>query len=178
MHGFSAEAVQKIKKLNLKIENIDLFSGIYEKIRNNEPIMAVEVLNEMSPKENFWYDMGTPDGLLEAQRDIFAFSQQHEEWGQVLSTRYPGIQKLSTGVWVWGVSANNISKIEIRSPAVLICHDSTKLQVHEIGPNACVIADKGTHFFKKVPIQESVVVLRSSTESQMPIRNSVSVIRA
>jgi NDP-sugar pyrophosphorylase family protein len=169
-----------IENIPEKIEEIDLFNGVYRPLANSGAIfMAHVVMKERQTCDftptNFWFDMTNTEFLLEAQRFVLEHLSQGSWWSKVLVARHPRIRERSPGVWVDGDAA---LKCRFLRPAVFVEDIEGALERKfgdlELGPHASMVHDMGRlrdgdASLPPIRISNSVVLVsREAPESALP----------
>lgn len=101
IHYLSPSAVKALSQVaNFPIESTDLFNGIYRPLANQGFCFHAHECIREGDADAFWFDMTTPEFLLEAQRYVLESYKRSSYWGDLLKKRYPGIEEVEPGVWV------------------------------------------------------------------------------
>ncbi|MEO5667044.1 MAG: sugar phosphate nucleotidyltransferase [Bdellovibrionota bacterium] len=168
-HYIAQDAIEYLAKtLPEKIEETDLFNGIYRPLANEgfslRSVVAMKKRAELGyTPDNFWFDMTNIEFLLEAQRFVLENLEKGTWWSKVLIARHPRITERSPGVWV---DAAKEPKCRFLRPAVFVETIQGELERRfgplEVGPHASMIHEFG--------------VTTSGDTSLPPVRISNSVV--
>ena len=139
VHMISGRALAKLTGERFAPRAIDLFDGLYRPlIQEGEVFESLEYFGV--PTTEQWFDMNTPEFLLEAQSLILERIEQDSEWTAALQARHPGLRHPSEGVWIRGVGPRKTR------PPLVWAEESTAAWSEPwdvlAGPGASVVIEK------------------------------------
>lgn len=176
VHYLAPSAINRLQDpKEFKIEEIDLFNGVYRPLVNSGLHFESRESIHEGNVENFWFDMTTPEFLLEAQRHVLESYKVSTFWGELLQKRYPGIREVEPGVWLCQKQAH--SACSYHAPAVWVEKEGKTQPQRErgllvLGPHASLISE-GNHFGGQVAqgevrIRNAVVFLSGEGRDFVP----------
>lgn len=102
----SADDVVFLKANKSELREIDLFSGVYELLRNDgRAPMGVEFLSKESNSQDFWFDLNNKEFFLEAKNKLS--TTYFNEWEKVLALRHPHLNP-QEALNFWPLSSPNV----------------------------------------------------------------------
>ncbi|MBS1986148.1 MAG: NTP transferase domain-containing protein [Bdellovibrionales bacterium] len=160
----------------------DLFNGIYRPLSDAGHSFVSKPFLEKPDGKHFWFDMNTPEYLLEAQKHLLDSLIHSAQWSAVLSARYRGISEVVPGVWAGPqVSRDSFS---FRAPAVVVS-DAAELGSGAariaLGPHASLVCSHGVSsscVAGKDLANSVLVITRAESAPSLPrsLHNSLCVV--
>ena len=177
LHFVSSAAVEKIYAANWEVRSIDLFNGIYRPLSDEGFRFEAKVFLEKDGEGSFWFDMNTPEYLLEAQKYLMDSMMRSNTWIETLKMRYPNIHEFQKGVWVSSKPESSLPSF--RAPAIFVVKKEAagappeRNQI-EVGPHAALLWDGGRrHSSSQAPVlklENSVLVVGPEHSGEFPTR--------
>ncbi len=136
-HYLCRSTIQVLMNSGAEAIPSDLFGSIYAFCTNRgQRFFGVDFLENGINQDEFWFDVGTPQTLLAAQKNILDRLESCQPWQQALQLRYPNLLRIQEGLWTNQQSAS--SQMKIPSIVVLSQKEFLKTNV-EIGPYAVLL---------------------------------------
>jgi NDP-sugar pyrophosphorylase family protein len=162
LHSLSRAAVSRLLNGPFETRAVDLFDGVYRPlIREGQSFDSVEYFVAGSKDE--WFDMNTPEFLLEAQAKILDGLENDRGWQEALKARHPGLERRSPGVWIRGTGPS-----EARAPLVWV-EDSQGFvpkSTAKAGPRASLVAEgRAVSLAKLDSIENASLLVREGASS-------------
>ena len=129
IHSLGPQAINALlamlKAGTLKVEESDLFNGIYRPlVTEGFEFSAIEYFKSSLPNFDFWFDMTSKEFLLEAQKFILTHLNGLPLWMELIAARYPGILQTTPGCWSLSTTPNFI---RIEAPSLLLLKNGSSL---------------------------------------------------
>lgn len=184
VHYLSPGALAHFEGREARDESMDLFNGFYRPLADAGFDLESCQFLESNANGDFWFDMNTPEFLLEAQQYVLASLVGSSIWQRVLQARYPKIREVESGVWV--LSGAKSGGRVYRAPVVMIESpegaDECVAGPITLGPHASLVFTRGavrsSAAKDPIEIRNAVVMVDSGKDAQIPAKvlNEIRVI--